>query len=77
MNGMRRAVGLVVACAWCVAVSGCMAVSATETRFGSDADVVAVDGRVYIINKTTGRVCLVDVSRSEPWSRQDETDDND
>ncbi|NOS99798.1 MAG: hypothetical protein HOP29_04135 [Phycisphaerales bacterium] len=71
MNGTRRAVLGVVAGAWCAAASGCIGVWATENRFGANSDVVAVDGQVYIVDKSTGRIGLVDVSQAEPWKPHD------
>jgi len=59
-----------------VMTSGCLAVSATEhTELSSgDCDVVAVDERVYIVNKSTGKAWEVDLSRSERITPSDEDD---
>ena len=57
---MRRLLISLAAVAMFVTATGCIAVSSKNNRFASDADVIAVDGRVYVVNKCTGAVRTVD-----------------
>lgn len=49
--------------------SGCIGVSATEHRqiTAGDREVVALDGKLYVVEKSSGRVMTLDVSKAEPF----------
>lgn len=47
-----------------LSLAGCVAVSAKGNRFGTGRAVVAVDGRVYVVDTSNGHVCEVDVERA-------------
>ena len=49
--------------------SGCIGVSATEHKqiMAGDREVVAIDGRIYVVEKSSGRVMTLDVSKAEPF----------
>ena len=63
---MRRLLISLAAVAMFVTATGCIAVSSKNNRFASDADVIAVDGRVYVVNKCTGAVRTVDLNAARP-----------
>jgi len=63
---MRRLIISFAATALLLASTGCIAVSSKNNRFASDSDVVAVDGRVYVVNKRTGSVRAVDLCTARP-----------
>lgn len=74
---MRRMISGMLAAAMVALASGCIAVSSHRNRFDLGSEVVAVNDRVYIVNKRTGRVCEVDLSRAVPseqviWDEEDD-----
>lgn len=56
---MRHMLLMVATAGLLLTVAGCIGVSARSTRLSCDRAVVAVDGRVFIVNKSTGKVCEI------------------
>ena len=63
---MRKVIVSLVAAGLLLTATGCIAVSSKTRRFASDSEVVAVNGRVYVVNKRTGQVRQVDLDRARP-----------
>ncbi len=52
---------------------GCIA-SVKNNRFGSDREVVAVGGQVYVVNKANGDVMKVDLGKAHPFVPDTDSD---
>ena len=52
--------------------TGCIAATVKNNRFGTDREVVAVDGQVYIVDKANGNVMKVDVATAGPFVATEE-----
>ncbi len=66
---MRR-LGLILTLGLIASIGGgCIGVSATEHRqiVADDRDVVVLDGQLYVVEKSSGRVMTLDVSKAEPF----------
>ncbi len=71
---MKRLVltGLVVV--WTMIGSGCIAVASRSTRIGTARELVAVEGRVYMVDKRSGAVREIDLSTARPFDAAEDTD---
>lgn len=58
-----------------IASTGCLAISAKNNRFGSDREVVAVNGRVYLIDVKSGAVRELDLAAARPFEPGSKSDD--
>ncbi len=50
-----------------IASTGCLAVTAKNNRLGSDREVVAVNGRSYLIDTQSGAVRELDLAAARPF----------
>ena len=64
---MRRIMLGAIAGAMLIGSGGCVALSAKNNRFGSDGEVVAVDGHVYLIDTRSGAAREIDLSAATPF----------
>lgn len=60
-----------LAAAACLALTGCVAVTAKDNRFGSGYEAVALRDRIYLINVETGKAQIIDVSEATPFRPAD------
>ncbi len=65
---MKRIVVIGLVAVWSVFGTGCIAVlGASTTKIGMTKEVVAVDGRVYVIDKEHGTAREIDLSGAAPF----------
>lgn len=64
---MKRVLWTVCAAGLLLGQWGCVAVSSKNNRFGNDSDVVAVNGRVYVVNKSSGDVREIDIGHAKKF----------
>ena len=67
---MRRMMVSLMAAAMLFLASGCISVSAKKTWVGTDSEVIALDGRAYIVNKATGKVSYIDLETAVPFEAE-------
>ncbi len=64
MKGIAATALLLV---WPLLGTGCIAVLAGSTKVGITKEVVAVDGRVYVIDKQSGSAREIDLAVARPF----------
>jgi len=59
---LSMAMGLIL-----VGTVGCVAATVKNNRFGTDREVVAVNGQVYVVDKADGAVMKLDLAQAGPF----------